>query len=90
MIEPTFSFNINDEFSASLTTGLNLFNQPNVESVANIPIQLSWQDEIGDFKVTTGGGIDLFDRPPPVYKDDLSAQSMSQTECKSPKRLSRF
>jgi hypothetical protein len=65
IIEPTFNFNINDEFSVAVTTGFDFFNQPNVRSVANVPLRFSWQDEIDDLKVTVGGGVDLFDRLPP-------------------------
>jgi len=65
IIEPTLDFSINDEFSIAVTTGFNFFDQPNGQSVTNVPLQFNWQDEIGDLKVTAGGGVDLFDRLPP-------------------------
>ena len=72
-IEPTFNFNINDEFSVAVTTGFNFFRQSGIRSVTNLPVRLNWQGEIGDFRVTAGGGVDLFDRLPPQPNFNVSA-----------------
>ena len=73
IVEPTFNFNVNDEFSVAVTTGFNFFRQSGIRSVTNLPLRLNWEDEIGDFRVTAGGGVDLFDRLPPQPNFNASA-----------------
>ena len=73
IIEPTFKFSINDQFTVDVTTGLDFFSQAGFESIFNAPLRFNWQDEIGGFKVTAGGGVDLFDRLPPQPNFNASA-----------------
>ena len=73
IVEPTFNFSINDEFTVEVTTGLNFFSQSGLDSVLNAPLRFNWKDEIGGFKVTAGGGVDLFDRLPPQPTFNASA-----------------
>jgi hypothetical protein len=63
-IEPSISGVLPNGDRLGLTTGLNTFTQPDEDAVFNVPLQLFWTREMGDFTTTVGGGIDVFDQLP--------------------------
>lgn len=72
-IEPTLQFRFGEEPALfQLKTGFNTFEQRDVETVTNIPIQLGLQTKIGDKKVQIAAGVDVFNRLPTAF--NLSAQ----------------
>ena len=54
-------------------TGVNLFEQEEIETVNNVPLYLSWQTAIGKTDLTITGGVDLFDRLAAVPRFSLKA-----------------
>ncbi|MBH8572410.1 hypothetical protein I8752_05045 [Nostocaceae cyanobacterium CENA369] len=63
-IEPTVQFRLRNGNKIFFKTGFDLFNQRNVESITNIPLQVGWQGKIGQMTLQTAVGVDLFDRLP--------------------------
>jgi hypothetical protein len=47
-----------------IKTGTYIFSQPNVESVIDIPLQITWERKFPPVKVSFAGGVDIFDRLP--------------------------
>ncbi|MBW4512707.1 MAG: hypothetical protein KME64_40380 [Scytonematopsis contorta HA4267-MV1] len=64
IIEPTLQFSLPDDQKLRVKTGFNTFEQRNIDTVTNIPIQLGWEGKIGEYKVQAGGGVDIFNRLP--------------------------
>ncbi|NER83591.1 MAG: hypothetical protein F6K42_29380 [Leptolyngbya sp. SIO1D8] len=64
IIEPTVTGVLPNGDRLSVTTGLNTFNQPDIRSVLNIPLEVTWTREMGDFTTTVSAGVDLFDQRP--------------------------
>ena len=64
IIEPTAQFKLRNGDKLRVTTGVNTFEQPGVESITNIPLKLGWEHKIGDATLKAGGGVDLFNRLP--------------------------
>jgi hypothetical protein len=65
-LEQTLRFRLDDENMIRFTTGLNLFDQPYVEPVVNVPLQVGWDGDIGRVSLHAAVGIDLFDRLSPA------------------------
>lgn len=63
-IEPTAQFRLNNGNKIKFKTGVNYFEQRNVESITNIPFQVGWEGKIGQVTVYTAAGVDFFDRLP--------------------------
>jgi len=63
-IEPTAQFRLPNGNKIIFKTGFNSFDQPGVESITNIPFQVSWEGKIDKVSVRTALGVDLFDRLP--------------------------
>ncbi|BAT53825.1 hypothetical protein NOS3756_27880 [Nostoc sp. NIES-3756] len=63
-IEPTFQFRLPNGNKILFRTGFDFFEQRNVESISNIPLQIGWQGKIGEVTLQTAAGIDIFDRLP--------------------------
>lgn len=63
-IEPTIQFRLRNGNKIFFKTGFDLFNQRNVESITNIPLQVGWQGKIGQMTLQTAAGVDLFNRLP--------------------------
>ena len=63
-IEETAQFRLANGNRFRIRTGFNSFEQQDVESVTNIPLQVEWEGKIDRATVTVGGGIDIFDRLP--------------------------
>lgn len=64
-IEPTLQFRFGEEPALfKLKTGLNTFKQRDIETITNIPLQLGWENQIGNKKVEIAAGIDVFNRLP--------------------------
>ncbi|MBD3886662.1 hypothetical protein IFO70_33930 [Phormidium tenue FACHB-886] len=63
-IEPTLRFRLNNGNVVLFRTGVNFFDQPNVEEITNIPLQVGWQGRIGQISLEAAAGVDLFDRLP--------------------------
>lgn len=65
IIEPTARFRLRNGDIVSLKTGFNWFNQPEVEAIANIPLQLGWERRLNDqITLRAAAGADFFDRLP--------------------------
>ena len=64
IIEPTAQLKLRNGDRLRVTTGVNTFEQPGVQSITNIPLKLGWEHKIGDATLKAGGGIDLFNRLP--------------------------
>ncbi|BAY23151.1 hypothetical protein NIES2100_29150 [Calothrix sp. NIES-2100] len=71
-IEPTFQFRLPNGNKIFVKTGFNFFEQIGIESISNIPIQIGWQGKVGDVKLQTAAGVDIFNRLPPAI--NLNAQ----------------
>ncbi|KOP26802.1 hypothetical protein AMR41_09030 [Hapalosiphon sp. MRB220] len=63
-IEPKVQFKSHNGNKIFFKTGLNLFEQRDVESVTNIPLQVGWQGKVGNVKLQTSTGVDFFNRLP--------------------------
>lgn len=63
-IEETAQFRLANGNRFRIRTGFNSFEQQDVESVINIPLQVEWEGKIDQVTVTVGGGVDTFDRLP--------------------------
>lgn len=63
-IEPTFDIRLPNDQKLRVKTGFNTFEQPNIDTVTNIPVQLGWEGKVGEYTVQTGAGIDIFNRLP--------------------------
>lgn len=63
-IEETAQFRLRNGNRVRIKTGFNSFEQPNVESVTNIPLHVEWEGKIDQMTVAVGGGVDVFDRLP--------------------------
>ena len=72
IIEPTVTGTLANGDRVSFTTGLNTFQQPDVDSVLNIPVMVNWTRQMGDFSTTLGAGIDLFNAQPPAINLTVS------------------
>lgn len=63
-IEETAQFRLRNGNRLRIKTGINSFDQPDVESITNIPLQVGWEGKIDQVTVEVAGGVDLFDRLP--------------------------
>ncbi len=63
-IEETAQFRLPNGNRLRVRTGLNSFDQPDIESITNIPLQVGWEGKIDGVTVEVAGGVDLFDRLP--------------------------
>jgi hypothetical protein len=63
-IEPTARFRLSNGNKIFLKTGVNYFEQRNIESITNIPFQVGWQGKIDQVTLQTAAGIDVFNRLP--------------------------
>ncbi len=63
-IEPTAQFRLRNGNRLRVRTGLNSFEQPDIESITNIPLQVGWEGKIDRVTVSVAGGVDLFNRLP--------------------------
>ena len=72
IFEPTVTGTLANGDRVSFTTGLNTFQQPDVESVLHIPVMVNWTNQMGDFSTTLGAGIDLFNTQPPAINVAVS------------------
>lgn len=63
-IEPTFDIRLPNDQKLRVKTGFNTFEQPNIDTVTNIPVQLGYSGKVGEYTVQTGAGIDIFNRLP--------------------------
>jgi hypothetical protein len=70
--EPTVTGTFPNGDRLAITTGLNTFIQPDVPTVANLPVKAAWTREMGDFTTTIGGGIDFFAQLPAALNFEVS------------------
>ena len=73
LIEPTVRFRLPNDNLLSVATGLNTFEQPGVESITNIPLQIGWEGALEPFTLKTHAGVEVFDRLSVVPTFDASA-----------------
>ena len=64
IIETTAQFRLGDGSLIRVKTGFNTFKKSDVESISNIPLQVTWEGKIGDVTLETSTGIDTFNRLP--------------------------
>ncbi len=62
LIEETIAFNLDDRLSFVLKTGINFFEQDEIETVDNIPLYLAWETKLKNIDLTITGGVDFFNR----------------------------
>jgi hypothetical protein len=63
-IEETAQFRLRNGNRFRIKTGVNSFEQRNIESITNIPLHIEWEGKIDQVTVVVGGGVDVFDRLP--------------------------
>ena len=63
-IEETAKFRLRNGNVFTVKTGFNSFEDSEVDSVTNTPIQIGWQGKIDQVTLEVAGGVDLFDRLP--------------------------
>ena len=73
-MEEAIAFNLYNQ-SFELQTGINFFEQDDVEKVDNIPLYLTWETEVKGIDLAVTGGVDFFDRLPTVPTVTLKASS---------------
>lgn len=73
-IEETIAFNLYNQ-SFELQTGINFFEQDDVEKVDNIPLYLTWETTVKNIDLALTGGVDFFDRLATVPTVTLKASS---------------
>jgi len=65
-IEPTVQFRVSDDETLTFKTGFNYFDEPNIEAITTIPIQVGWTGKIGELTLQSTVGVDIFDRLNPA------------------------
>ena len=73
-IEEAIAFNLYNQ-SFELQTGINFFEQDDVEKVDNIPLYLTWETEVKGIDLAVTGGVDFFDRLSTVPTVTLKAST---------------
>jgi hypothetical protein len=73
-LESTAQFSLPHDQQLLLKTGINSFVFPDTESVMNIPFQIGWEGKVGDLKLQTTVGVDIFDRLPTAVNLHLNAE----------------
>ncbi|MFN6570024.1 cellulose synthase subunit BcsC-related outer membrane protein [Dendronalium sp. ChiSLP03b] len=63
-IEPTAQFRLRNGNKIFFKTGFDFFEQPGIESITNVPLQVGWQGKIGQVTLQTAAGVDIFNRLP--------------------------
>lgn len=63
-IEATARFQLRNGNELSIRTGRNTFDQSEVGSITNIPIQIGWEGKLGSVNLRAAAGADFFDRLP--------------------------
>lgn len=63
-MEQTAQFRLQSGDLIRFKTGFNTFEQRKVETVNNVPLQVSWDHKLGNFNLHTAAGVDVFDRLP--------------------------
>jgi hypothetical protein len=64
IIEPIAQFRLRNGNKIRFKTGFNSFEEPGVESVTNIPLQVEWEGKIDQLTLVVGGGVDIFNHLP--------------------------
>ncbi|MGB7445066.1 MAG: hypothetical protein WA919_28685 [Coleofasciculaceae cyanobacterium] len=67
-IEETAKFRLRNGNVFTVKTGFNSFEDSEVDSVTNTPIQIGWEGKIDQVTLELAGGVDLFDRLPAALK----------------------
>ncbi|MBD2119531.1 hypothetical protein [Trichocoleus sp. FACHB-262] len=73
-IEPTAQFQLGNKGDRLLVkTGFNTFEEPETETITNIPIQIGWQTKVGKSTLQVAAGVDFFNRLPAALNLDVQA-----------------
>lgn len=73
-IEPTAQFQLGNQGDRLLVkTGFNTFEEPDTETVTNIPIQIGWQTKVGKSTLQVAAGADFFNRLPTAFNLNVQA-----------------
>ncbi len=73
-VEETAVFRLRDGNILRFKTGFNSFEQPEIESIRNIPIQVGWEGKIDRVKFAVNGGLDFFNRLPVATNFNIKAE----------------
>ena len=73
IIEPTLQFRLPNDNRLSVGTGFNTYDQPGVESITHIPLQIGWEGKLDPVTLDIHAGVDVFDRLPAVPTFDAKA-----------------
>jgi hypothetical protein len=85
--EQTAQFRLRNGNRFRIKTGFNSFEQREVESVTNIPLQVEWQGKIDRVTLTVGGGVDVFDRLPAALNFNAKVEAPFAMKASSSGRL---
>lgn len=86
-IEQTAQFRLRNGNRFRIKTGFNSFEQQEVESVTNIPLQVEWEGKIDRVTLTVGGGVDVFDRLPAALNFNAKVEAPFAMKASSSGRL---
>jgi hypothetical protein len=86
-IEQTAQFRLRNGNRFRIKTGFNSFEQREVESVTNIPLQVEWEGKIDRVTLTVGGGVDIFDRLPSALNFNAKVEAPFAMKASSSGRL---
>jgi hypothetical protein len=86
-IEQTAQFRLHNGNRFRIKTGFNSFEQQQVESVTNIPLQVEWEGKIDRVTLTVGGGVDIFDRLPAALNFNAKVEAPFAMKASSSGRL---
>ena len=66
IFEPVFQGRLRDGTPVQFSTGFNVFDEPNIAKLINVPLKFGYEEEIEGIPVDIVGGIDFFDRLSPA------------------------
>lgn len=66
LVEPIIQFKLPNGNKIFFKTGLEFFEQRDMKSVTNIPVEIGWQGKLDEITLQTTVGVDVFNRLPTV------------------------
>lgn len=61
-VRQTANFSLRDGNKLAVTAGYETYEQPEIDTVRNIPVKLSWEGKFNKLNASLGVGVDFFDR----------------------------
>lgn len=62
--EATAQFQLRNGNKLSIKAGRDTFDQPGIDAITNVPIQIGWEGKLGSVNLRAAAGADFFDRLP--------------------------